>query len=197
MTAAPTLPVSPILRRQVEDALHAWASAASAVGVDRCWWQDGEPARTTFPCTTLSWVSTTNPGIDANAVEDLDPTLATPEVKDIRLHATGRRRVVVSVQVFADPKAGPEASAFTRLEAAIAGLGLATHRGALFTAGFGFISAGDIRRIAAGQVSCDVVGNVSSAVSEDIFSIKTIGFTAPEPDLDMIDDFTVDADDAP
>jgi len=182
---SPALPAAAINRRAVEDGLHSWLAQGTGLGDARTWWQvsddEGGVARSSFPFATMAWLSTVPEGSDSVAEEDLGVPVA--GIPDVRLHATGLRRATISVQVFSDPKAGPELSGLLRLEAALARLMLPTVRSALRAAGVGIVSNSGARKVSAGQHSAELVAYVSSAVSEDVFSIQTVAF---EPGGDLV-----------
>lgn len=165
----------------------AWFASASGLGVERVWWSNPKVVARSFPFATMSWLSTTQIGIDSAVVEDLDPTPETG-IEDVRLHATGLRRVVVSIQCFDDPDSDAESSPMLRLEAAAAKLSIATHRDALNLAGFGVIGAGPVQQVALGQYVVELTGTVTSDVTEDIFSIQVVGLV-PSTEIDFLDPF--------
>lgn len=186
-----TIPAPAIDRRIVEDALFEWLHSTTGLGEQRVWWGNGKVVARTFPFATLEWLSTSPIGTDWSATEDLDPTLATPLLADVRLSASGLRRVVISVQCFDDPDQQPEASALSRLETAVAKLGLSTVHGALVTAGLGIVGVTGVRRVNAGQYVVELTGHVASGVTEDVFSIQSVELS-PVDELEGIADFDSD-----
>lgn len=182
-TSQASTPSAAIPRREIEDALHTWLVACAALSDDRVWWADGEVAETQFPFATLAWLSTTVIGRDADQnVEVLieDEDLVDDGALDVRMWAGGWRRMVVSVQVFADPKSPPETSAVARLEAAVAKLSLPTRKAALGIAGFGLVSMSPIRNVGPGQASVELTGIAASNVSEDARSIQGARFVTTD-----------------
>jgi hypothetical protein len=167
-----SIPADPMNRRVLEDALHAWVMTGAALGEERVIWTSGVAVETTFPFATLTWLSTLRIGTDAEAVVDISPTPAV-DVEDMRLTSSGLRQVVVSVAVYADPAAPPESSAITRLDSAVARLGLSVVRADLSAAGFGILSVGPQRVVTAGHAVVDITALVASSVTEDVFSIET------------------------
>lgn len=191
--ANPALPAPAILRRQIQDALCRWLQTTTGLGEGRVVWDAPELSRRTFPFATLAWSSSRRIGSgDSLVVEDLG--VPEVDVPDVRLHATGLRRVVITAQVFDLPSADtPEADAFLRLDAAAGSLDLPGHRDPLIAAGFGVVSVGDVRRVAPGQVVVDIVGHVSSDVTEDTYSVQRVGFE-PGGDLDVAAPFDVEVE---
>jgi len=187
ITPAASLPQLAIDRRTIEDAIHAWFASATGLGAERVWWQDNDIVETQMPFGTLAWLSTTPLGMDGQGVEALieNEDLEDDGESDVRLWSGGLREVVISVQVFANPKGAPEASAFLRLEAAIAKLALPTVREALNDAGFGVLRIGGIRNVAAGQCACELVGTVASNASEDVRSIQGVRVLSTNEDLEV------------
>ncbi len=187
----PATPTPALTMRVIEDALHDWFAVTSGLGAERVWWQDGEVVRSTFPFGTLRWLSKQTRGIDAVGVEDLGQVYVDLQLPDVRLWASGVRSMVLSVQVFTDPKGAPEVAALTRLDSAVASLSLPTRRQALIAAGFGLVSVGSMRMVAPGQAAVDITCTVASNISEDTYSIGRATLT-PEPDLDVIEPFDVE-----
>lgn len=172
----PLIPTEAIPRRAIEDAVRAWLVAGAGLTEDRVWFADHGVVETTFPFATVAWLSTTPLGRDGEGSETLieDEDLEDDGASDVRLWVGGWRQVVFSVQVFGQPKEGPETSAVMRLEAAVAKLNLPSRRAALYAAGLGVLSVSAIRNVAPGQVAVELTGIVASNVSEDVRSIQGV-----------------------
>lgn len=164
-------PVQHYPRKAIEDALIDWLSTHTGVGADRCWWTDQGITRPSFPFGVLAWVSTRLIGQAAQGAEDLGTTGTDP---DIRLWAGQPAAVLVSAQVFVDPRID---SAEARLSAAVALLGTRGVRSSFTTAGLALLSIGGVRNVGPGQAQVDLFCEIASNVSEDVHSIEHITVT--------------------
>ena len=177
---AAALPVPAYDWRTIQDAFHAWFSAASGLGVDRVWWTDQNVVETDFPFGTISRLSMSPTGQDATSVSVLieNVDLLDDGALDVRLHAEGWRRLVVSVAAFVDPRGQPEDDAVLRVDTAMARFGLSSVRSALNTAGVSVLSWSASRLVAPGHAVAEVTCLITSAVFEDVVSIQSVRVTS-------------------
>lgn len=129
----------------IENAIHAWISAATGLAVDRVLWRDQSMPSPPGSYVTLKLIALTAVGNDG-LTHSFDPS-ADPG-KEITLETEGRRRLALSVQAYSDALTG-EGSAAALLAKAQDSLALPTTREALNAAKLGAFNAGAITDLSA------------------------------------------------
>lgn len=129
----------------VENAIHAWISAATGLATDRVLWRDQSMPQPSGSYVTLKILALTAVGHDG-LTHTFDPN-AEPG-KEITFATEGRRRLALSVQAYSDALTG-EGSAAALLAKVQDSLGLPTTREALNAAKLGAFNAGAITDLSA------------------------------------------------
>lgn len=182
------LPVPPYARKRIEDELHHWLARDTGVGDDRCWWQDQDIVESPWPFATLAWVATTPVGMPAQSVEVLIPNPLPPGTTtepDVRLITGVEASVLISAQVFADPKGPVEGQPGVRLEAAVIRLQRSDVRKVLRDAGLVVVSVTGVTNRGAGQAQVDITCRLAMNDVEDTVSIQQVKVYPTINDVDL------------